>query len=171
MEFREVIRDKRQIMSRERCDEILRTAQSGVLCVLGDGDYPYGVPMGWAYKDNSLYFHCMPDRGHKWDAMKNHDKVSFTIIEKDTIVPEEYTTYFRSVIVFGRVRFIDDVEEKHKVADLLAEKYSPGLEEGIHELFEKRIAWMGVFAVDIEHVSGKEAIELAIPGYKLEELR
>ena len=170
MEFRKVMRDKRQIMSRERCDEILRTATAGVLSVYGDDEYPYGVPMGYAYKDNALYFHCMP-KGHKLDAMKKHNKVSFTIIEKDTIVPEEYTSYFRSVIVFGRFSMVEDLEEKHKIVDYLVEKYSPGLEEGVHELFEKRIAWMGAFKVDIDHVSGKEAIELAVPGWTLDELK
>ena len=103
--------------------------------------------------------------------MKNHDKVCFTIIEKDTIVPEEYTTYFRSVICFGHAKFVDDLEDKHKIVDYLVEKYSPGLEEGVHELFEKRIKWMGAFKVELDHVSGKEAIELAVPGWKLAELK
>lgn len=170
MEFRKVMRDKRQIMSRERCDEILEKATSGVLAVYGDDEYPYGVPMGFAYKDNTLYFHCMP-KGHKLDAIKNHDKVCLTIIETDHVVPEEYTTYYRSVIVFGRATIVEDLEEKHKIIDYLVEKYSPGLEEGVHELFEKRIKWMGAFKVDIDHVSGKEAIELAVPGWTLDELK
>ena len=69
MEFREVSRDKKQILSKEKCDEIINKATSGVLCVLGDGDYPYGVPISFAYKDNKIFFHGMPS-GHKYDAMK-----------------------------------------------------------------------------------------------------
>ena len=63
MEFREVSRNKKQILPKEKCDEIINKATSGVLCVLGDGDYPYGVPISFAYKDNKIFFHGMPS-GH-----------------------------------------------------------------------------------------------------------
>lgn len=168
--FREVTRDKRQIMSRERCDDILKKSTSGVLCVLGDDEYPYGIPMSYAYKDNKLYFHCMPNKGHKWDALKKHNKVCFTVIENDQVVPDEYTSYFRSVIVFGKTRIVDDLDEKFELHDLLVDKYSPEYKEGVYEMFKDRIKWMGAFIVEIDHVSGKEAIELAVPGWKLPEL-
>ena len=154
-------RDKRQVLTRERCDEILNKATSGVLSVLDADGYPYGVPMSFAYKDDKLYFHCMPGKGHKWEAMKQHDKVSFTIIETDNIVADEYTSYFRSVICFGKVRFVEDEAEKFELHDILVDKYSPEFKEGVYEMFEKRIRWMGAFVVELEHVSGKEAIELA----------
>ena len=169
-EFREVSRDKKQILSKEKCDEILNKATSGVLCVLGDDDYPYGVPIGFAYKNDRIYFHGMPS-GHKYDAMKKHDKVSLTVIETDQVVPEEYTTYFRSVILFGRARIVEDLEEKHKIVDYLVEKYSPDYAEGVHEMFEKRIAWMGAFEIDIEHISGKEAIEFADPEFSFDSIK
>lgn len=170
MEFREVSRDKRQILSQERAEEILTNGVSGVLCVLGDDDYPYGVPINYAYKDGKIYFHGMP-HGHKYDAMSKHDKVCFTVIEKETVVPEEYTSYFRSVVAFGRAKIIEDLDMKHKIVDYLVEKYSPGLEEGVHETFAERITWMGAFEIEVEHLSGKEAIELAVPGWKLDELK
>lgn len=160
--FREVSRDKRQILSREKCEEILKKVTSGVLCVEGDDEYPYGVPISFAYEDNTIFFHGMPT-GHKHDAMKRHDKVSLAVIETDQVVPEEYTTYFRSVIVFGRVRIIEDYEEKLNVVDRLVEKYSPQYAENVHEKFKDRIKWMGAFEIDIEHMSGKEAIEFAAP--------
>ncbi|MGI6766305.1 MAG: pyridoxamine 5'-phosphate oxidase family protein [Lentihominibacter sp.] len=168
--FREVSRDKRQILSREKSEEILAKASHGVLSVLGDDEYPYGVPISFAYKDNAVYFHGMPS-GHKYDAMKNHEKVSLSVVETDQVVPEEYTTYFRSVIIFGKAQIIEDLEEKHHAVDLLVEKYSTGFEEGVHELFKDRIAWMGVFRIDVEHISGKEAIEFAAPDEIMDELK
>lgn len=168
--FREVSRDKRQILDREKCDEILNKAASGVLCEFGDDEYPHGVPMSFAYRDNKLYFNCMPT-GHKIDAIKKHDKVSFTIIETDNAIPEEYTSYFRNVIVFGKARIVEDSEEKIQLHEYLVEKYSPEYMEGCYEIFKDRITWMGAFIVDIDHVSGKEAIELAVPGWKLDELK
>lgn len=168
--FRKVSRDDRQILDRTVCDEILERGTSGVLNVLGDDDYPYGVPLSYVYDGQRLYFHCMPS-GHKWDAIQKHEKVSFTVIDKDQIVPEEYTSYFRSVIVFGRARIVEDMDEKLHLHDLLVRKYSPDFLEGVYEKFKDRIAWMGAFVVEIDHVSGKEAIELAVPGWILDELK
>lgn len=168
--FNHAQRDKRQVLSRERCNEILKKATSGVLSVLDADGYPYGVPLSFAYKDDKLYFHCMPDKGHKWEALKNHDKVCFTVIETDDVIPDEYTSYFRSVIVFGKARFVEDLDEKFELHDLLVDKYSPDFKEGVYDMFKDRIKWMGAFIVEVEHVSGKEAIELAVPGWKLPEL-
>lgn len=158
--FREVRRNKKQILSQEESLSILKKATSGVLCVLGDDEYPYGVPMSYGLEGNRLYFHCMP-AGHKTDAMKRHDKVSFTVIETDQIVPEEYTTYFRSVIVFGRARFLEDADEKRRALRILAAKYSSDFMEGAEKEIEDKLRAVCIFVVDIEHLSGKEAIEFA----------
>ncbi len=161
--FREIRRNKKQILSKERCEEILKNATSGVLSVLGDEDYPYGVPMSYSYKDNKLYFHCMPV-GHKIDAIKKHSKVSFTVVETDQIVPEEYTTYFRSVIAFGRAHLVEDSEQKRQALMAFVEKYSADFAEGSKREIEEKLAGVGIFLVEIEHLSGKEAIEFAEAG-------
>jgi len=158
--FRKISRNKKQALSKERAVEILENATSGVLSVLGDDDYPYGVPMSYRYKDNKLYFHGMP-KGHKMDAMQSHNKVSFTVIETDQVVPEEYTTYFRSVIVFGRAHMVDDPDEKRVALMNLVEKYSPDFIAGSGKEIESQLKGVGIFIVEIDHISGKEAIELA----------
>ena len=160
MEFREIRRNKKQILPKEECDAILDKMTSGVLCVLGDGDYPYGVPISYAYRDGKLYFHGMPV-GHKFDAMKKHDKASFTVIETDHIVPEEYTTYFRSVIVFGRIKFLDDPEEKTDALLKLVDKYSADFREGSMDEINSKLKAVSIFVLEPEHITGKEAIEFA----------
>lgn len=158
--FREVRRNKKQILSEAECTEILKKATSGVLSVLGDDDYPYGVPLSFAFKDNILYFHGMPV-GHKMDAMRNHDKVSFTVIDTDHIVPEEYTTYYRSVIVFGKAYEIKELDEKRAALMELVKKYSPDHISGSSDEIEEKLQAVCIFAVKAEHISGKEAIEFA----------
>ena len=79
---------------------------SGVLSVYGEDGYPYGVPLSYVYADGKLYFHSAKD-GHKIDAVRNNNKVSFTVIAQDNIVAEEYTTYFQSVIAFGTARILE----------------------------------------------------------------
>lgn len=158
--FREIRRNKKQILSEDRAREILSNATSGVLSLVGDDDYTYGVPLSYTLKDNTLYFHCAK-KGHKIDALQKHNKVSFTVIETDHIVPEEYTTYFRSVIVFGKARFIEEPEEQRVILRHLAEKYSSDFMDGADAEIDKSIQAVQIIALDIEHISGKEAIELA----------
>ena len=100
--FREM-RRKRQQLSEEESIGILQKATSGTLALLGDGGYPYAVPISYVYHERKLYFHSAL-AGHKVDAIRKCDKASFCVIEKDDVQPEKYTTFFRSVIAFGRIQ-------------------------------------------------------------------
>ena len=107
--FREMRRNK-QALSEEECREILARCTSGTLAVLGDGGYPYAVPLSYVFNNGHIYFHCARS-GHKLDAVRACDKVSFCVIDRDEVIPEKFTTKYRSVIVFGRAREVTDPEE------------------------------------------------------------
>ena len=158
MEFRPM-RRMRQQLSKEVCDNILRNATSGTLAVLGDGDYPYAVPLSFVYCGTCIYFHSAKS-GHKIDAIKREDKASFCVISKDEIHGDEFTTYFRSVIAFGRITIVSSPGEKLEGAKLLGRKYNPNDEEGLSREIEKSLAHMELLRFDIEHLTGKQAIEL-----------
>ena len=110
MIFREM-RQKKQELSRQEIADILHKGTSGVLALLGDNDYPYAVPISYVYDDGKIYFHGAKN-GHKIDAIQRTAKASFCVIDKDLVVPEEYTNYFRSVIAFGQIRIIEGDLEK-----------------------------------------------------------
>ena len=156
MDFREM-RRKRQQLSEEEVLRILRSSTSGTLGLLGDGGYPYAVPISYVYSDGKLYFHSALS-GHKVDAIRNYDKASFCVIEQDDVQPEQYTTYFRSVIAFGRVHIIDDEQEKFETARLLGDRYNPNHDESLRKEMEKGLSRMLMIHFDIEHITGKEAI-------------
>ena len=153
------MRRSRQLLSREDCESILNEQTSGVLSVYGDDDYPYGVPLSYVYADGKLYFHSAKT-GHKMDAVRKNNKASFTIIAQDNIVPEEYTTHFRSVIVFGRVRILENDAEKRAAIEQLAEKYMPDLKEGRLQEIDREFSRLCMLELTIDHMTGKEAIEL-----------
>lgn len=159
MTFREM-RRKRQQLTEAECIEILRKNTSGVLAVSGDGGYPYTVPLSYVYDENTLYFHCAKN-GHKIDAINNCDKVSFCVVDQDLIVPQKYTTYFRSVIVFGRANIIENDSEICSAIEKLAIKYYPNDSKENRDLtIEKESKAMYMVKIRIEHMTGKEAIEL-----------
>ena len=171
MEFREM-RRKRQQLAEEESIAILEKATAGTLALLGDNDYPYAVPISYVYHDGKLYFHSALT-GHKVDAIRKCDKASFCVIEKDDVLPEKYTTFFRSVIAFGRIRIIEDeggthdvdnivggYHEKLEATRMLGNRYNPNQDEALQKEIESGLSRMLAIRFDIEYLTGKEAIEL-----------
>ena len=158
MEFRSMRRKRQQLSEKENIS-ILQKATAGTLALLGDNGYPYAVPISYVYADGKLYFHSALS-GHKIDAIRNCDKASFCVIDQDEVHPEKYTTYFRSVIAFGRIHIIEDEQEKLETARLLGDRYNPNQEEALQKEIEKGLSRMVMIRFDIEHLTGKEAIEL-----------
>lgn len=159
MEFRQMRRKKQQL-TEEDSIAVLEKNSSGVLAVLGDGDYPYAVPLSYVYDDGAIYFHCAKS-GHKLDAIEKYSKVSFCVVDQDMVVPEEYTTYFRSVIAFGQARILEDDKEIRDAIERLAKKYAPDDTQENRNLFiEKEYSLLCMVKIEIDHMTGKEAIEL-----------
>ena len=158
IDFREM-RRKRQQLSEKESIGILQKATAGTLALLGDHGYPYAVPISYVYADGKLYFHSALS-GHKIDAIRNCDKASFCVIDQDEVHPEKYTTYFRSVIAFGRIHIIEDEQEKLATARMLGDRYNPNQEETLRKELEKDLSHMMMIRFDIEHLTGKQAIEL-----------
>ncbi|MBE6764349.1 MAG: pyridoxamine 5'-phosphate oxidase family protein [Ruminococcaceae bacterium] len=149
----------RQELSQEETVAILERGSSGVLAVSGDDGYPYAVPLSYVFADGKIIFHCAK-QGHKLDAIRNNDKVSFCVVDRDDVKAQEYTTYFASVIVFGRARIVEDDGEKRAAICTLAEKYRPGHEEERAAAVDREFGGMSIVEIQIEHMTGKEAIEL-----------
>lgn len=156
--FREM-RRKRQLLAEAETIQIFERGTSGVLALSGDEGYPYAVPLSYVYADGRIIFHGAKS-GHKIDAIRGCEKASFCVIDRDQVVPEEYTTWFRSAIAFGRVRIIDQDAEKRAAIELLSEKYSPDDPEGRRAEIEREYKILCMFELRIEHMTGKEAIEL-----------
>lgn len=158
--FRE-LRRKRQALSRADCEAVLSRGTSGVLALAGDDGYPYAVPLSYLYEDGKLLFHCAK-AGHKLDAVARCDKASFCVIDQDRVVPEEYTTYFRSVIVFGQVRELTDAAEKRAAVLQLSRKYVPNASDSAHSAEADRF-WASLCMLELvpEQITGKQAKELA----------
>lgn len=166
-EFRKM-RRAAQELDHDACLEMIKRATSGVLSVIGDEGYPYGVPLSYVYVDGSgeegsvgtFYFHCAKT-GHKIDALRACEKACFTIIDRDDVVADEFTTYFKSVIAFGRVKILETPEEIMPAIHMLADRYSPDeSEEKKAGEIDKEMPALAMLELTVEHMTGKEAIEL-----------
>lgn len=154
------MRRKKQLLSQEETAAVLARGSSGVLALAGEDGYPYAVPLSYVYDGGRLYFHCARS-GHKLDAIRQNEKASFCVIGQDVIVPEEYTTYYTSAIVFGQIHILEDEAEKRRAIEKLAVKYAPkDSEAGRQAAINKDFAPLCMLKLSIGHMSGKQSIEL-----------
>ena len=157
--FRPMRRNKQEL-SKQECESVLKRGTSGVLALLGDGGYPYAVPLSYVYADGRFFFHCAKT-GHKLDAIRKEEKASFCVTDQDRIVPEKFTTCFRSVIAFGKVRILEEENEIRNAIEKLAVKYSPEESGASREAeIERDFSILCMLEFIVEHMSGKEAVEL-----------
>lgn len=156
--FREMRRKKQQL-SADECNEILVKGKTAVLAVSGDDDYPYTVPINYVYYNGNIFFHCAKS-GHKLDAIERNNKVSICVIVQDDVVQEKFTTYYKSVVCFGRAERILDEKEIKDATTVLSQKYCPDNLDGISAELEKGFSALAVVKITPEHITGKQCIEL-----------
>ena len=145
----------RQALSEEECAEVLREQVRGVLSVLGDDGYPYGMPINHYFceDDGKLYFHGGMT-GHKIDALRRCGKASFCVYDGGFRREGEWALNIRSVIVFGRVEFIGDRELVYEMSRRLSRKFTSD-EDSIEREIERSGRHTLMFALVPEHVTGK----------------
>ena len=122
--FRELAR-KKQSLSQDKIVEILRTEKRGVLSVIGENGYPYGLPINYWYNEENgkIYFHS-GKAGHKVDAMAANKKVSFCVYDSGYRKEGEWALNISSVIVFGKVSIVEDFEKTMDICRCLSLKYT-----------------------------------------------
>ena len=152
------MRRKAQQMSLADCTVVLKRCTAGVLALYGDDGYPYAVPISYVYDGRQLCFHSAIE-GHKIEAIKHCGQASFCVIDQDQIVPEKYTTLYRSVIVFGQIALVEENKEKRQLIEKLAIKYAPtDTVQRRTQAIDKEWERLCVLKMSIEHLSGKEAM-------------
>ena len=147
----------KQQLPDEECVQILNEEPRGILSVLGDNDYPYGMPLDYVYYDNKIIFHSALE-GHMYDSIKKHDKVSCCVVNKGQKVENQWYYIFKSVIVFGKIREVKDENERLFNLRILGNKYFPS-EEYTEDEINKAMERTLVLELNIEHMTGKTVTE------------
>lgn len=158
MNFREMRRKDRQ-MTEGQAVEILKEQKWGVLAVCGDEGYPYGVPMNYGYVDGKIYMHSTSAESHKVDAIRDNEKVCLTVVEKEELDVVEYTTHYRSVIVFGKARILDDVVEKVAAMGKMMRGIVPAHKGNVMEHCGSVPSDFTMIEIVPEHISEKGNVE------------
>ncbi len=149
--FRTMRRWKQQLTEKE-CIEVLKNEPRGVLSVHGEDGYPYGIPINFVYDGGKIYFHGAK-QGHKIDALKKDNKVSFTVMDHGYLEENKLGLNVKSVVVFGRIRFVDDLEETIQEARKLGLKYDPA--DFVESELKTKANVIQVLELSIDHMTGK----------------
>jgi len=157
--FRELVRKNKQL-SDDECIQVLKNETRGVLSVLGDDDYPYGMPMNHWYneEDGSIYFHCGYYGGHRLDALKRCQKVSFCTYDNGIREEGEWAWKVKSVIVFGKIEIINDLAQIVEITTKLSYKFTQD-EEYIRKEIKESAHHTLLLRLIPEHVCGKLVTE------------
>lgn len=148
--FREMRRKDREL-SMEETKKILTIGIDGVLGTISEHGYPYTVPVNYAYVNDKIYFHSATT-GEKLDNIKNNPKVSFTVITRNEILEDIFSTDFQSAIVFGKAKLIESSKE---ILMELIHKYSSAfLDKGI-KYVDKSYMGTQLVEITIDHMTGK----------------
>ena len=153
------VRRKNKELSTEEAKNLLKSARRGVLAVHGDDGYPYAIPLNFSYDEQTerIYFHGSRI-GHKADALKNCDKVCFTVVGEECVREEAWAPYVRSAVVFGRCHPVTDADAAAARLKQFAMKYYPQEALADAEIMKAGKA-VQMYEIEIEHLSGKEVQE------------
>ena len=150
--FRKMRRFKQQI-SEEECIRILKEQPRGVLSMIGDDGYPYGIPLDHWYSGNKLYFHGAKV-GHKMDAITAFDKVSYCVMDEGFRRDGKWALNIKSVVVFGRIRVVEDEAKKREICTNLVRKFTDD-EEYLQKELTNAFPRVNCLELTIEHMTGK----------------
>ena len=157
-DFREMRRGDKQLEEKEAY-EVLKKCDHMILATKLENGYPYSLPLNHVYEDGRLYFHCALE-GQKVDAFKYDDKVCISAVEKGEILPEKFSTGFTSVTAFGRISLVEDEDERMKGFTALIKRFSPDYYESGMKYIEKLQHKTALYAIDIEHITGKSSVKM-----------
>jgi uncharacterized protein len=154
--FREMRNKKRQLDS-TYIEKILGEGEYGFLATVGENGYPYSVPLSYVYVNNNIYFHSATE-GQKLDNIRFNDKVSFCVVGKTKVLPDQFATIYESAIAFGKASFINGEEKKQALINIM-KKYSPGFENKGLQYIDRAIDATNIVKIEIEYATAKGRLE------------
>lgn len=150
--FREMRRKEKMLPNEEMLD-IMDTAEYGILSTMGEDGWPYGVPVNFVYNDGKIYFHAALT-GHKLDNILHNNKVSFCVVKDVELIPDDFSTKFKSVIAFGEATEVPE-SGKNDIYRLIIEKFSKDFMAAGLEYARTDGPKAKVFQIDVQHMTAK----------------
>ena len=156
-----------EITERRELAEVLEAVEWGILALVKPDGTPHQVPLNFAHLGDQLYFHGSQS-GEKMTLLRTGVPASFVVVDAHALLPSTFfdpanacpaTQFFKSVVVKGRIRLVDDLAEKGKALQALMEKLQP--EGGYDPIaadnprYQAALRGVAVIALSMEQATGK----------------
>jgi len=161
---------RRQELSIENPEEInavLNACTWGTLSLQTDDEWPYSVPMNFALSQGKIGLHCAL-QGKRIELLNSHMQVQFTVVREYSFLPSyalggelacPATQLFQSVMLWGNVHRVEDLQRKAEILQALMDKMQP---EGQHKRMDSNssdyassLRSVGVLEIEPIRISGK----------------
>ncbi|WNY23814.1 hypothetical protein MmiHf6_11350 [Methanimicrococcus hongohii] len=150
-------RMKTHQLSKDEINLLLKEEGVGRLATAGTNRFPYITPVHFVYDNQKIYIHGLI-RGQKLDNIAANPNVCFEIERFETLImpddnsPCDVNTQYKSVIITGTAKMVEDEKAKEDVLNKIVEKYTPIL-SGLP--FGNSIKGTGVIEISVKECTGK----------------
>ena len=126
-------RSEKEFTDQAAIAQVLDGAEWGVLGLVSPGGTPLLVPLNYVYFQERIYFHGAP-AGEKMETLAVNGQATFLVVDAYAQIPSHVfdaqracpaTQYFKSVLLYGRVGIVGDLDRKAEVLQALMEKLQP----------------------------------------------
>jgi cytidylate kinase len=149
------MRRKDRSLSRHEALELVRRGEYGLLALNSPEGWPYAVPISYVLMDEAVYFHSAFE-GRKMEAMRADDRACFTVVgDTQPVYARNFTTYYESAMVFGRLSPVEDEQEKYNSLMALAAKYLPVHLDKADKDIRHSFPRTAVYKLSLDLVTGK----------------
>ncbi|MGI6467077.1 MAG: pyridoxamine 5'-phosphate oxidase family protein [Sphaerochaetaceae bacterium] len=133
---------------------VLDEAEYGVLALADKTGNTYAVPISFTRIGTKIYIHGA-NEGRKLSLINENSKVSFTAVSYTKLLPDIFSTDYKSAIVSGIASIVENQSEKLEALKAFAVKYSHNfLKEG-DKYIDAQWDNTTLIVIDIENISGK----------------
>ena len=149
-----------KIMNVEEVRAFLASAHCGRTATVGADGYPYVVPNLFVWMEERIFLHTARHRGHFLANVEFCDRVCFEADEPGETFPYgpvecDTSIAFRSVVVFGRIRVVPELEVRQRFFTAFMSKYAPPDSWGRPQDSFPRIGSTVLYAITPEIMTGK----------------
>lgn len=142
---------------KERIEEVISKSDICFVGMVDTDNSPYVIPMNFGYQDGVIYLHSSPE-GRAINILNQNNQVCITFsIDHELVfqhpkVACSYRMKAKSVICYGKVNFIENLDDKRNALDIIMHHYS-GRE---FEYSDPAVKNVKIWEVPLEQVSAKE---------------
>jgi nitroimidazol reductase NimA-like FMN-containing flavoprotein (pyridoxamine 5'-phosphate oxidase superfamily) len=151
-------RKEQEIADRDTLVDVLKRGKYAIIAMCRQGE-PYIVTLNHGYdeKRNALYFHCALE-GLKIDFIRDNPEVCATVIEDRGYRMGECEQAYRSVVLWGKMYVVDDLQEKKHGIDVLLKHLEDEPDQVRERSLKSDEAYqkVGILRLDVTEMSGKQ---------------